>query len=80
MRGSSAGGSINVTSDQSSPASHGAGSDHQARAGAQRWVGAIPWGPLEDTRAVLDDCHAFMDPAEADDRGIRLQLPEAYPA
>lgn len=45
---------------------------------AQRWVAAVPWGSLETSRAVLDDCHAFMDPAEADDRGIRLQLPQAY--
>ena len=47
---------------------------------AQRWVAAVPWGPLEATQAVLDDCHAFMDPAEADDRGIRLKLPDAYAA
>jgi hypothetical protein len=45
---------------------------------AQRWVAAVPWGSLEATQAVLDDCHAFMDPAEADDRGIRLKLPDAY--
>lgn len=45
---------------------------------AQRWVSAIPWRELDQTRAVLDSCNAFMDPAEADDRGVRLELPEAH--
>lgn len=45
---------------------------------AQRWVAAVPWGELNQTRAVLDSCNAFMDPVEADDRGIRLRLPDAY--
>jgi Fic/DOC family len=44
---------------------------------AQRWVAAVPWGELNQTQAVLDGCSAFMDPAEADDRGIRLKLPDA---
>jgi hypothetical protein len=43
---------------------------------AQRWVAAVPWGELNATRAVLTASNAFMDPAEADDRGIRLRLPE----
>jgi hypothetical protein len=47
---------------------------------AQRWVAAVPWRTLEASRAVLDTCHAFMDPAEADDRGIRLKVPDAYAA
>lgn len=45
---------------------------------AQRWVAAVPWGDLNQTRTVLDSCNAFMDPQEADDRGIRLKLPDAY--
>lgn len=43
---------------------------------AQKWVAAIPWGELQSTQVVLDQCHAFMDPAQADDEGIRLRLPE----
>ena len=44
---------------------------------AQRWVASIPWGELKATERVLDKCNAFMDPAEADDAGIRLRLPES---
>ncbi|MBI1197922.1 MAG: cell filamentation protein Fic [Phenylobacterium sp.] len=44
---------------------------------AQRWVAAVPWGELNATRTLLTATHAFMDPAEADDQGIRLKLPEA---
>lgn len=44
---------------------------------AQKWVSAIPWGELQSTQAVLDHCHAFMDPAVADDEGVRLRLPAA---
>ena len=47
---------------------------------AQRWVFALPWGDLNQTRSVLDRSNAFMDPVEADDRGIRLTLLDAYPA
>jgi hypothetical protein len=43
---------------------------------AQRWVVAVDWRELGATRLALDACNAFMDPAEADDRGIRLKLPE----
>ena len=46
---------------------------------AQRWVSAVPWGELSATRAILDTCNAFMDPAEADDRGVRLKLPDRTP-
>ena len=42
---------------------------------ARKWVAAVPWTDLEATRRVLDGCHAFVDPTEADDRGIRLRLP-----
>lgn len=42
---------------------------------ARKWVAAVPWTDLESTRRVLEGCHAFVDPTEADDRGIRLRLP-----
>lgn len=42
---------------------------------ARKWVAAVPWTDLEATRRVLEGCHAFVDPTEADDRGIRLRLP-----
>ena len=38
-------------------------------------VAVVPWADLESTRQVLERCHAFVDPSEADDRGIRLRLP-----
>ena len=41
----------------------------------RKWVAAVPWTDLESTRQVLESCHAFVDPTEADDRGIRLRLP-----
>ncbi len=47
---------------------------------AQKWVAAVPWRELGQTRAILESCNAFMDPAEADDRGIRLRLPDVYAA
>jgi hypothetical protein len=46
---------------------------------ARKWVAAVPWTDLESTRRVLDSCHAFIDPTEADDRGIRLRLPADAP-
>jgi hypothetical protein len=42
---------------------------------ARRWVAAVPWTDLETARRTLEGCHAFVDPGEADDRGIRLRLP-----
>ena len=44
---------------------------------AQRWVVAVPWTDVTATRAVLEQCNAFMDAAEADDAGIRLKIPDA---
>lgn len=43
---------------------------------ARKWVAAVPWNDLETARRTLKSCHAFVDPAEADDRGIRLRLPD----
>ncbi len=42
---------------------------------ARKWVAAVPWSDLETARRALESCHAFVDPTEADDRGIRLRLP-----
>ena len=46
---------------------------------AQKWVAAIQWADLEGARRELDGCNAFMDPNEADDRGIRLRQPNGLP-
>lgn len=42
---------------------------------ARKWVAAVSWIDLDTARRALESCHAFVDPAEADDRGIRLRLP-----
>lgn len=42
---------------------------------ARKWVAAVPWTDLDTARRALESCYAFVDPAEADDRGIRLRLP-----
>lgn len=43
---------------------------------AQKWVMAVAWGELEATRQILAGLNAFVEPAEADERGIRLRLPD----
>jgi hypothetical protein len=43
---------------------------------ARKWVTAVPWADLDTARQALESCHAFVDPNEADDRGIRLRLPD----
>ena len=45
---------------------------------AQKWVAAIPWSDVERTQEALMRTNAFMDPAGADDAGIRLKIPQAY--
>ena len=42
---------------------------------AQRFALAIDWSSFERAEAELKRAHAFMDSAEADDRGLRLRLP-----
>jgi hypothetical protein len=42
---------------------------------AQKWTVAVDWTNVEMTRRVLDSCHAFLDPTEAEGRGVRLRLP-----
>lgn len=43
---------------------------------AQKWVTAIQWRSLDGTRRELEGCNAFLDPSEADERGLRLRLPD----
>jgi hypothetical protein len=35
---------------------------------------SVPWADLDVARRPSESCRAFVDPAEADDRGIRLRL------
>ena len=41
---------------------------------AQRWVGSIEWRDVASTVQTLEATHAFMDPNQADDDGVRLRL------
>lgn len=41
---------------------------------AQKWVAALPWSDLAETQKALARTNAFMDPAEADEAGIRLRI------
>lgn len=47
---------------------------------ARKWVTAVAWEELEATRRTLTRLHAFVDPADADERGIRLRLPDGIAA
>jgi len=42
---------------------------------AQRWTIAIAWGEFEETRRILEECNAFVEPNHADEAGIRLRMP-----
>jgi fido (protein-threonine AMPylation protein) len=44
---------------------------------AQRWVAAVPWTNLHETRVILERNRAFMDPHDAEDAGVRLRIPDA---
>lgn len=44
----------------------------------QRWTAALAWGDLEETRRDLEECNAFLEPAEADRRGRRLRMPDGF--
>jgi len=46
---------------------------------AQKWVASIEWGELSATQAELARTNAFMDPAEADDAGVRLRISDGMP-
>ena len=43
---------------------------------AQRWTHAIRWRDLDSSRRELEACNAFTNPDVADERGVRLRLPE----
>ena len=45
---------------------------------AQRWVAAVPWGEMSATTAALTQCHAFLESAEAEERGVKLRMPEGF--
>lgn len=47
---------------------------------AQGWVAAVPWTNLNDTTAVLARSHAFLEPAEAEEQGVRLRIPDPLDA
>lgn len=42
---------------------------------AQRYTAQLDCSSLESAHSVLDQTHAFMDPTEADTRGVRLEFP-----
>jgi hypothetical protein len=42
----------------------------------QRWVAAVPWTNLNDTTAILAHSHAFLEPSEAEEQGVRLRIPD----
>ncbi len=44
----------------------------------QRWTAALAWRDLEETRRDLEECNAFLEPAEADRRGRRLRMPGGF--
>ncbi|UYN96599.1 MAG: Fic family protein [Enhydrobacter sp.] len=46
---------------------------------AQRFTQTVDWGAFDKARAELQAAHAFMDSAEADERGLRLRLPPSMP-
>lgn len=43
---------------------------------AERWVDAVPWSTVPDTRCVLEACQAFVESGHAEKLGLRLRLPE----
>jgi Fic family protein len=42
---------------------------------AQKYTQTINWKDYKRARAMMTRTNAFMDPGEADNKGIRLQLP-----
>jgi hypothetical protein len=43
---------------------------------AHRYTAAVDWTAREPARRLLDATHAFTDPAVAEDRGVRLTIPD----
>jgi fido (protein-threonine AMPylation protein) len=44
---------------------------------AQKYTGAVDWENFESALDILGKTHAFVDPNEADEAGVRLILPSA---
>lgn len=42
---------------------------------AQRWTTAVEWRHVDDTQRILEACNAFLDPARAEEQGLRLRMP-----
>jgi hypothetical protein len=42
---------------------------------AQRWTRALDWQNLEAAGRELEATNAFVNPAAADEQGVRLRLP-----
>lgn len=43
---------------------------------AQRWVAAVNWTGLSSTENELEQSNAFLESAEAEERGVRLRIPD----
>jgi len=43
---------------------------------AQRWVDAVRWGRLPETTELLERDRVFMESSDAEQQGVRLQIPE----
>ena len=42
---------------------------------AQKYASQVAWGDYDETKSILTETHAFMDPVEADVAGLRLIMP-----
>ena len=42
---------------------------------AQKYTQMVGWRDFDEATAMLQNTHAFMDANEADENGIRLELP-----
>jgi fido (protein-threonine AMPylation protein) len=42
---------------------------------AQLWTFEVLWQDWAETRSILEACHAFMEPDEANERYLRLERP-----
>lgn len=43
---------------------------------AQRWVAAVKWTSVNETRRELELSHAFLESSDAEERGVRLRIPD----
>jgi hypothetical protein len=42
---------------------------------AQAYAAAIDWSDLRTAESMLEQTNAFLTPEDADERGLRLELP-----